>query len=42
MAEYVAECDKANTLLGWKAKHTLDEICRDSFNFISKNPKGIQ
>jgi len=27
--------------LGWKTKYTLEEMCRDSWNWQSKNPKGF-
>ena len=30
----------AEKLLGWKAKYSLQEMCSDSWNFQSKNPKG--
>ena len=36
-----ANCDKALKELGWKAELTIEDACRDSFNFQSKNPKGI-
>ena len=36
-----AECycvpDKAERELGWKATHNLEEMCRDSWNFVLKN-----
>jgi len=27
--------------LGWKTKYTLDDMCRDAWNWQSKNPKGF-
>ena len=27
-------------MLGWKAEHSLEDMCRDSFHWQSKNPKG--
>ena len=28
-----AACDKAEKLLGWKAEKTLEDMCRDAWNF---------
>ena len=40
----VAECysdpSKANKELGWKAEKGIDDMCRDSWRWQSKNPKG--
>ena len=35
-----ANADKAKEVLGWEAKRGIDEICRDAWNWQSKNPKG--
>lgn len=35
-----ADPDKANKVLGWKAKLTLDDMCRDSWNWQKNNPFG--
>ena len=32
-----ADAEKAKTLLGWTADKTLDEMCRDSWNFVKNN-----
>lgn len=32
----------AEKLLGWKAKRGIDEICRDAWNWQSKNPNGYR
>ena len=32
-----ADVEKAKRELGWEAKYTLDDMCRDSWNFIRKN-----
>ena len=32
--------DKSNELLGWKAQYGLDEMCRDTWAWQSKNPMG--
>jgi UDP-glucose 4-epimerase len=39
---YWAEPKKANELLGWSANYTLDDICRDSWLWQSKNPEGYK
>ena len=36
-----ANADKAKEILGWEAKRGLDEICRDAWNWQSKNPNGF-
>ncbi|KAL0331083.1 UNVERIFIED_CONTAM: UDP-glucose 4-epimerase GEPI48 [Sesamum angustifolium] len=35
-----AETDKAERELKWKAKYGVDEMCRDQWNWASKNPYG--
>lgn len=42
VAENYANCDKAFNELGWKARFTIVDACRDSYNFQKKNPKGIE
>ncbi|MGI5976396.1 MAG: UDP-glucose 4-epimerase GalE [Candidatus Limivicinus sp.] len=32
--------DKSAELLGWKAQYDLDDMCRDTWNWQSKNPMG--
>ena len=32
--------DKSAQLLGWKAQYTLEDMCRDSWTWQSKNPLG--
>ena len=32
-----ASCDKAFKELGFKAKHNIEEMCLDAYNFIKKN-----
>ena len=40
----VAECysdpSKANKELNWKAEKGIDDMCKDSWRWQSKNPKG--
>lgn len=35
-----ADPGKAEKLLGWRAKRTLEDMCRDAWNWQSKNPNG--
>lgn len=36
-----ADPDKAKKLYGWQAQFDLDDMCRDGWNFIQKNPNGL-
>lgn len=36
IAECYADVSRAKEELGWEAKYTLDDMCRDSWNFIKK------
>ncbi len=36
-----ANCDKALKELGWKTMLSIEDACRDSYNFQIKNPNGI-
>ena len=41
LPEYYADASKAERELHWKAKYTLEDMCRDSWNFIrTSHPKG--
>lgn len=40
VAECFANPDKAQNKLGWKAEKNLVDMCRDTWNWQSKNPKG--
>ena len=40
VAIYYADISKANKLLSWLPKRSLNEICLDSWNWQSKNPYG--
>lgn len=40
--ENYAGCDKAAKELGWKARLTIVDACRDAYRFQKKNPNGIQ
>lgn len=37
LAEFFADPAKAKRELGWEAKRGIEEMCRDSWNFISNN-----
>ncbi len=39
-AEVYANPQKAKNLLGWEAKKNVDDMCRDTWNWQSKNPNG--
>ena len=40
IAECYAKCDLAKDELGWEAQYELDDMCRTSWNWQSKNPSG--
>ncbi len=42
VAENFADCTKAFEELRWKAKYTIEDACRDAYNFQKKNPEGIK
>ena len=42
VAENYANCDKAYKELGWKAKYTVLDACRDAYHFQKMNPNGIE
>ncbi|XP_031125594.1 UDP-glucose 4-epimerase GEPI48-like [Ipomoea triloba] len=37
-----AATEKAERELNWKAKYTIEEMCRDQWNWASKNPYGYE
>ena len=41
IAECYADPAKAKEILGWEAKFGIDEMCRDSWNFVKNNPNGL-
>ena len=41
IAECYADPTKAYNELGWKAERSIDEMCEDSWRFISQNPNGL-
>ncbi len=40
IAECYASPDKALKVLGWRAEHSLEDMCRDSWNAVAANPDG--
>ena len=40
IAEFYADPKKANEELGWHTENTLEDMCRDSWNWQKKNPNG--
>jgi len=42
VASCYASVEKAKTLLSWHAEKGLEEMCRDSWNWQSKNPNGYR
>lgn len=40
VAETFADPSKAETELNWSAERTIEQMCRDAWNWQSKNPKG--
>lgn len=42
IAACYAHPQKAKELLGWSATRSLETMCKDTWNFQTKNPKGYQ
>ena len=42
VATVYADPEKSHRLLGWRAELTLEDMCRDTWNWQSKNPNGYQ
>jgi len=42
IAECYANPEKANILLGWKTEKSLEDMCRDSWNWQKENPSGYE
>ena len=40
LADLYANADKALAVLGWKTEKTLEDMCRDSWNWQKNNPDG--
>ena len=42
VAACYADAAKAARLLGWRAQKTLEDMCRDTWNWQKKNPQGYE
>lgn len=42
LALYYASPDKSAQVLGWRAELSLEDMCRDSWNWQKKNPNGYE
>ena len=42
LPEFWANADKARDVLGWTADYTIDDMCRDAWNWQSNNPNGYE
>ena len=42
LASFYANADKALAELHWKTEKTIEDMCRDTWNWQSKNPNGYQ
>lgn len=42
LPEFWANADKAKEILGWEAKRTLNDMCRDTWNWQKNNPNGYR
>lgn len=42
LADVWSDASKAAEKLGWKASRGIDDMCRDSWNWQSKNPTGYR
>lgn len=40
--KYYANADKAKAELGWEAERSIEEMCRDSWNWQKNNPEGYR
>ena len=40
LPEFWANSDKAQQVLKWKPVHTLEDMCRDTWNWQKNNPNG--
>ncbi|WP_029953569.1 UDP-glucose 4-epimerase GalE [Achromobacter sp. DH1f] len=41
-AEAWADVSAANLVLNWRAQHTIEDMCRDGWNWQQKNPSGYE
>jgi len=41
VAEFYADAKRAEAEMGWRARITLDAMCRDAWRWQSRNPEGF-
>ena len=42
LPEFWANAEKAEKILGWKTQRTLEDMCRDTWNWQKNNPQGYK
>lgn len=42
IAEFYADASKAQREMGWKASRTIEDMCRDAWNWQKQNPQGYE
>ena len=42
LPEFYANAEKAKAVLGWETEKTLDDMCRDAWNWQKQNPNGYR
>lgn len=42
LPEFWADAEKAKKILGWQARRTLEDMCRDTWRWQSANPMGYE
>ena len=42
IAEFYADASKAEREMGWKATRTIEDMCRDAWNWQKQNPQGYE
>jgi UDP-glucose 4-epimerase len=42
VAQYYADVSLAAGLLGWRAVHSIDDMCRDAWHWQQRNPEGYR
>lgn len=42
LPQFWADSTKAQNVLGWHAERTLEDMCRDTWNWQAKNPEGYK
>ena len=42
IAEFYADASKAERELNWKAERTIEDMCRDAWNWQKQNPQGYE